>query len=333
MAFGETVAADETARFKGYADELTALQRERAAASGKLERALHVKQHVGAVGELTVSAASPAARRGVFAEVGKTWPVYVRFSNGTSHRQGDDKPDARGFALKLVGVPGPKLIPGLEGEETQDFLFIDTPALPFRDPEEFMAFVRAAKDGPLKLLPRLIAACGLGRTFGIVKQALGATKVTSYATHSFHTGAPIAFGATAAKLALVPVGSGAAAPAASGPDYLQQDLIARLRQGPLSWALRAQLFVDEATTPIEDTSVLWSGPWLELANLTLPQQAADSPRGQEISQLVNQLSFDPWHAIAEHRPLGAIMRARGATYGASVVGRSAAPEPHSVLSV
>lgn len=333
MAFGETVAADETARFKGYADELTAIQRARAATNGKLERALHVKQHLGAVGELTVSAASPAARMGVFAEVGKTWPVYVRFSNGSSRPQGDSQPDVRGFALKLVGVPGPKLIAGLEAEETQDFLFINTPALPFRDPEEFMAFVRAAKDGALKLLPRMIAAYGLGRAFGILKQASSAKKVTSYATHSFHTGAPIAFGATAAKLALVPVGSGGVAPAVSGPDYLQQDLIARLRQGPLSWSLRAQMFADETSTPIEDTSVTWSGPWLELATLTLPQQSADSARGKEITELVSQLSFDPWHAIAEHRPLGAIMRARGATYGASVVGRSAAPEPKSVLSL
>ncbi len=113
---------------------------------------------------------------------------------------------------------------------------------------------------------------------------------------------------------------------------MRQDLLARLKSGALSWTLRAQLFVDEKSTPIEDTSVVWSGPWLDLATLTLPQQDAESARGREISELVNGLSFDPWHATEEHRPLGAIMRARGATYGKSVLGRSALREPKTVLS-
>jgi hypothetical protein len=101
----------------------------------------------------------------------------------------------------------------------------------------------------------------------------------------------------------------------------------------LSWTLRAQLFVDEKSTPIEDTSVPWTGPWVDLATLTLPPQDTESTRGREISALVSRLSFDPWHATEEHRPLGAIMRARGATYGKSVVARNAAAEPKSVLTV
>lgn len=331
MAFGETIAPDETQRFQGFADELAEIQRKRSAVTNEVERTLHVKQHLGAVGELVVRA-SETARFGVFESAGKTWPVYARFSNGSSRRQPDGPPDVRGFAIKLVGVPGPKLIKGLEAEQTQDFLFIDTPVIPFRTPDEFLMFVRAAKDGPAKLLPRLIGSFGLGRALGILWGAITAPKVKSYATHAFHTAAPIAFGAGAAKLALVPVPNDATAPASSGDDSLRQDLTARLQQGPLSWALRAQLFVDEATTPIEDTSVAWTGPWLELATLTLPQQDVTSPRGREISELVSQLSFDPWHATEQHRPLGAIMRARAAAYAVSAIARKAAAEPKSVLS-
>jgi hypothetical protein len=332
MAFGETVSPDEAERFKRFADEIVALQAARARKRGGApERPLHAKQHLGAVGELVVSATG-SAQVGVFAETGKAWPVYVRFSNGSGMHQGDKDPDVRGFALKLVGVPGVKLIAGLEQELTQDFLFLDTPTIPFRDPDEFMTFVRAAKDGPLKLLPRLIAGFGFGRALGILKGSLTAEKVESFATHAFHTAAPIAFGASAAKLALVPVPGAAPAAPPSGRDYLRRDLTSRLQQGSLSWSLRAQPFVDQNSTPIEDTSVLWSGPWVELGTLRLPQQDPESPRGQEISALVNQLSFDPWHATEQHRPLGAIMRARGATYGASVVGRQAAAEPKTVLS-
>lgn len=331
MAFGETVVADEEQRFLAFGQELAAIQAARAAEDGgRVSRALHAKQHLGAVGELLVKAPEHA-RNGVFAMSGRSWPIYARFSNGSNRHQSDGEPDVRGFAIKLVGVPGRKLIPGLENEQTQDFLFIDTQVIPFRTPDEFMMFVRSAKDGPAKLLPRLISSFGLARALGLVWGALRREKVKSYANHTFHSAAPVAFGRTAAKLALFPTGNAEARPIAKGSEYLKQDLLGRLKQGPLSWTLRAQLFVDEAATPIEDTSVKWNAPWLDLATLTLPQQDGDSPRGREISELVTQMSFDPWHATEEHRPLGAIMRARKVAYGVSVMARQAAAEPKTVL--
>ena len=80
MAFGETIAPDEDERFRGFAEEIVAIQRARSPERAG-ERALHVKQHLGAVGELVVKAPE-TARSGVFAMSGKSWPVYVRFSNG-----------------------------------------------------------------------------------------------------------------------------------------------------------------------------------------------------------------------------------------------------------
>lgn len=332
MAFGEKIAADEDARFRGFGEELTRLQAERARArGGTYARALHAKQHLGAVGELVIKAVD-GARHGVFAVSGKSWPVYVRFSNGGSREQSDKQPDVRGFALKLVGVPGRKLISGPEDAQTQDFLFIDAPVIPFRTPDEFMQFQRAAKDGPGKLLPRLIASFGLRRALRLLWGAITSEKVASFATHAFHSAAPIAFGATAAKLALFPADGNAEPPTIAGDHYLFDELSARLARAAQSWSLRAKLFIDDATTPIEDTSVEWPGPWLDLATLTLPRQSTTSERGLEISELVSQLSFDPWHAIEEHRPLGAIMRARAVAYAASVTARRAAPEPTSVLA-
>jgi hypothetical protein len=332
MAFGESIPAGERDLHEKIAREIAEIQGERARRGGPVERVTHVKQHVGVVGELRVTA-PPAARHGVFTEGDRRWPVYVRFSNGAGRRQPDGAPDARGFAVKLVGVPGTKLIEGLEHELTQDFLFIDNPTIPFKGPEEFMTFLRAAKDGPGKLLPRLIAGFGFGTAFSLLWGAVTAKKLTSFATHAFHTAAPIAFGSSAAKLALFPETEGGPAPRAKGGDYLRDDLLARLRAGALEWSLRATFFVDERTTPIEDASVEWSGPWTELARLTLPKQDPDSPRGREIETLVANLSFDPWHASEAHRPLGAIMRARRAAYAPSVIGRKAAPEPKSVLAL
>jgi hypothetical protein len=325
MAFHEVVADDEAVRFAGYAEELLALQRTRNARSGRNERALHAKQHIGAVGEFVVTAATGVGA-GVFANAGTRYPVYARFSNASSARQNDRLPDARGFAIKLVGVPGKKLIPGLEDEETQDFLFVSDEAIAFRDPVEFMTFVRSAKDGPLPLLPRLFSGFGFRRGLSIIGALARAKMVRSFATADFHTVAPIAFGATAAKLGLFPTASESGS--ASGEGGLRADLLERLEQSSLTWTLRARLFVDDASTPVEDTSVVWASPWLDLGQLTLARR--DPGEGAQIDEVVEHLSFDPWHAIEAHRPLGAIMRARRVAYGASVKERKASPEPSSV---
>lgn len=331
MAFHEQIPPDEAERFERYAAEIRAIQQGRAAKAGKRERVLHVKAHAGVVGHLTVTARDPY-RVGVFSGEPADYPVYVRFSNSAGHRQSDGAPDARGVALKLVGVPGPKLIPGLEQALTQDFLFVSDPSIPFRDPEEFMTFVRASKDGPLPLLPRFFRGFGFGRGVSVLKRLLAGSKVASFATHPFFTAVPIAFGATAAKLALFPLGP-AEAPPAHGPDALRQDLLRRLGVGAISWTLSAQFFADDQTTPIEDASVEWTGPWVELARLSIPGQDPDSEVGKRIDALVEELSFDPWHAVEAHRPLGAIMRARSVAYRESVLGRQAAPEPESVISL
>lgn len=46
----------------------------------------------------------------VFFLPGKTYQAWIRFSNGSKDaQQADIKKDARGMAIKLLGVPGEKL--------------------------------------------------------------------------------------------------------------------------------------------------------------------------------------------------------------------------------
>ena len=330
MPFHEVIAAGENERFEGYAQEFKTFQAERARQRGSIARANHAKTHVAAVGELLVTAPEKS-RVGVFTEPGKKWPLYARFSNGSGAVQSDKAPDARGIALKLVGVPGPKIIPGLERAQTQDFLFIADSSFPFQSPEDFMIFVRAAKEGPVKMLPRMLAGYGFIPGLKQLARLLKSPKVTSFATFPFFTAVPISFGDTAAKLALFPI---APAPPSglSGDDFLREDIVARLARAPVSWALSAQFFVDDEKTPIENPTQDWQSEWVELGRVSLFQQDPGSERGKEIAALVERFSFDPWHAIEAHRPLGAVMRARAPTYRESVLGRNALPEPDSVLT-
>ena len=79
----------------------------------------------------------------------------------------------------------------------------------------------------------------------------------------------------------------------------------------------------DVPTPIEDASVDWPSPYATVATLTLPQQDTASADGQALLKQVDESVFDPWQALAAHRPLGDVQRARKVVYFVSQKGRSA----------
>jgi hypothetical protein len=329
----ETVVAGEDAKYEAYAERLRALQRAAARGTGPASRALHAKGNCGALAELTVLPDLPDhARAGLFANPA-TYRAYVRYSNGSGARQADTRGDVRGVAIKCVGVPGKKIIPGMEDERTQDFLLIRTPSIPFRDADEFIAVVTAAGQNPLLLLPRVIGRLGIGRALELLPSIAKGLKepMGSVATTHYFSAAPICYGPYAVHYALAPQARAEAdGPRPRSADYIRQDLALRLAQGPVVYDLRVQFYVDEAKTPIEDASVEWTerdAPFVTVARLTLPRQDLDGPRGKKIADYIEGLSFDPWHALEAHRPLGNVMRARNHAYRLSTQERGAAREP------
>jgi hypothetical protein len=329
----ETIPAGEEAKHQSYAEKLRALQRASAKTTGATSRALHAKGTCGIEGEFTVLADLPEhARAGLFANPA-TYRAYVRFSNGSGARNADTKADVRGVAVKVVGVEGKKIIPGMENEKTQDFLLIRTPTIPFRNADEFVAVVTAAEQGPLLLLPRILGSLGFVRTFQLLPKLAAGLKdsLLSLATTRYFSAAPIRCGAYAVHYALMPhTRPDRDAGVPTSPNHFHEDLAARLARGPVSYDLCVQFYVDEVKTPIEDASVEWKegdAPFTTVARLTLPKQDLDSPRGRKVADFIEGLSFDPWHALEEHRPLGDVMRARNRAYRLSTKERGAAPEP------
>ena len=102
------------------------------------------------------------------------------------------------------------------------------------------------------------------------------------------------------------------------------DFSARLARQPLHWDLQLQYFTNERQTPIEDASVNWDTPYVTVARLMLPAQDTASAQGQAFSAKVEASVIDPWQALAAHRPLGDVQRARKVVYFASQKGRGAA---------
>ena len=328
----EAAPAGEEATHLGYAERLRAIQCSRAT-NGRPSRALHAKANAGVEGELTVLDALPdPARAGLFAKPA-SYRAYVRFSNGDGRRQHDRTGDVRGMAVKVVGVDGKKIIPGMEQEKTQDFLLIRTPAIPFRNAREFVEVVTAAQQNPLLVVPRVLRRLGLARTMELLPQLARGLRLPTLplAAATYFSAAPVRCGAYAIHYALVSHdASGRAITADTSRERLHHELAARLAKGPVVYDLRIQFYTGEAKTPIEDASVEWKtedAPFVTVARLTLPRQDLDGVRGKKVAEFVETLSFDPWHALEDHRPLGNIMRARNVAYRLSTKERSAAGEP------
>ncbi len=326
----EKIEPGEAARLEKYAEALHALQTKRDAQGPVKRRALHAKGHLGLKAEFTVLPGLPDyAKVGIFTQPA-TYKAYVRFSNGGSTVDDDRQGGTRAVAVKLLGVGGKKIIPGLENATTQDFLLIGAPALPFKNADEFVSFVTLAN--PLFDLPKIILKIGWGRTQTIIQIVKSPKPPTiSLATMRYYSAAAIQFGPYAARYTLKPQAADApGAQPGQTPNYLAEDLSARIKQGPLTFDFAVQFFVDETQTPIEDFSVAWKeevAPPVTLARLTLTQQDPDSAPGRKLYDFVEKLSFDIWHAPEEFRPLGNVMRARGVAYKASVKERQALPEP------
>jgi hypothetical protein len=297
--WAERVGADEPERHRQQAEQLTAIQQDRTQRYGVPGRTFHRKQLLALAASFEVLDDLPAhARHGLFAEPG-THEAWVRLSNGSFDVLPDAVPDIRGFALKVFGVDGPDARDGSPAQ-SQDFLLIQLNPFGFRSSAPFVALSLAAAQGKLPP-PKL--------------------PFTGFATERFHSTVPIACGPYAVRVRMLPPAGQQPDPAA-GED-LAADVRRRLDAGPLAYEFQLQFFVDEAVTPLEDTSVAWpedEAPYLTVGRLTIPVgQPADEVA---FAEQVERASFAPWNALAEHRPLGEVNRARRVAMDHSVRNRS-----------
>ncbi|HPL77823.1 MAG TPA: catalase [Burkholderiaceae bacterium] len=309
----EQIAPDEAKRFAGYARHFAAIQARKSKKYGT-GRALHRKQITAARGSLQVLDDLPDfARHGLFAKPA-TFEAQVRLSNGGLDRAPDRTPDIRGFAIRVLGVEGDSAL-GNGPARSQDFTLINQEAFAFPKSDEFVDFVVAAAGGGGSLLKFLFKRYGV---FGGPLRMLKLIKSVGrpfggFATETLFSAVPMACGPYAVRVRLVPAGANGAATKGANADW-GADFSARLAKHHLQWDLQLQPFVSEALTPIEDASVNWPSPYTTVARLSLPRQDTASAKGQELAAEAEAGVFDPWQALAAHRPLGDVQRARKVVY-------------------
>jgi hypothetical protein len=209
-----------------------------------------------------------------------------------------------------MGVPGEKLLPAENEEQTQDFIVISTRVFITHDVQEFDAMIATLTRGTLAqawfFLTHLRA---LGNLLKALKKFANPLQIRYFST------TPYLFGTGAAKYSAIPqVAEADTIPPNPDPDYLRLAMVRQLARGDAFFDFAVQLQTDPDTMPIEDPGKAWSetaSPFRKVATIRVPQQTFDSDEQRTFGE---NLSFTPWHCLPEHRPLGGINRARKDVY-------------------
>lgn len=272
----------------------------------------------------------PKYQQGVFATPSE-YHAWVRYSSGSTLVQKDSARDARGMAIKLMGVPGRKLMEddGVPHAETQDFALMNatqffilnlpeylsftqylgegsnygyflggfTPDLPEKNwrklfnfgdyhPREMMLALKTLKPPPDSLLDT--------QYYSVSAYMLGSKKFVKYSAKPCST-------------------NQAAHVDRSGPNFLRDEMVAHLNERDACFDFMVQLQVPGKKMPVEDTTVEWSesdSPFVPVARIEIKK----NQKFVENQETCENLSFNPWHSLPEHKPVGVMNRVRKPLY-------------------
>ena len=278
---------------------------------GETRRQAHPKMHALLKGEFIIEPDLPDDLKvGVFQHK-KSFPCWIRLSSSNTKIQDDVKKDVRGFAIKLTGVPGEKLITKEEGNDIQDFLLVSMPTFPIGDVrqfQKFLAIITRGKMGKL-LLPQnwssLLTAIRFKKSFVGTSNLL---QIPYWST------VPYQFGDVdrAVKYQIVPQ-IGQVDPMPKNPKswYLREALQKTLSVSEVRYDFMIQFQEDPKAMPIENAQIKWKSSFTKVATLRIPKQEFAS---QDQDIYGQNLDFSPWHSLPAHRPLGGLNRARRVIY-------------------
>jgi Dyp-type peroxidase family len=283
---------------------------------GGLLRGGNTKTHGVVRGEVIIREDIPEhMRRGIFAEP-RTYKAWVRFSGPGPNSPPDIEDVGFGsIAIKIMGVPGPKL---LDDEKfTQDLICVSTPTFvtPTVVENAKLQFNSNLRGTPIMYFWRP----GDTHVLDFFMQGLWNEAKTSPLESQYWSCVPYLLGEGQAMMYSVRPKIWTRTPIPNLPfrppdNYLRDALLSTLSVQDVEFEILVQVQTDPHRMPIENAAVRWPealSPWVPVATLRLPQQ---KPRWSAQLALAHTLSFNPWHCLAEHRPLGNQSRARRRMY-------------------
>jgi hypothetical protein len=256
----------------------------------------------------------PEFRHGIYAK-GQSFPAWVRFSGPGPYITPDiDDVGFMSISIKLMGVPGPKLME--EEKFTLDMFAVSTPTFVTPDTK---ANAQLQKESLKNAQIFYFLNFNRSHVLDLIMQSLWTKTQSSPFEAPYFSCVPYLLGEGRAMQYSVWPKVKKRTPIPRLPfrppdDYLRRAMVASLAEGDVEFDIRMQLQTDSHLMPIENNAVLWPeklSPRISVATLRLPRQKFDSPAQMEFAK---QLSYNPWHTIADHRPLGNQSRARRRMY-------------------
>jgi hypothetical protein len=282
---------------------------------GAFERGGNTKTHGVIRGEFIVHDNLPEElRRGIYAYP-QTYRAWVRFSGPGPYITPDiDDVGFMSVSIKLMGVPGPKLM----GEEkfTQDMFAVSTPTFVTPDTvANAQLQTQSLKNATILYFLNFHRS----HVLDLLMQSLWTKTQSSPFEAPYFSCVPYLLGEGQAMQYSVWPKSTRKTPIPRLPlrppdDYLRDAMVAVLAKEDVEFDIRIQRQTDPHLMPIENNAVLWPeriSPRISAATLRLPKQKFDSPAQLAFAR---RLSYNPWHCIAEHQPLGNQNRARRVMY-------------------
>ena len=262
----------------------------------------------------------PSLQHGIFVP-GREYEAWIRFSNGNIEPRSRWWPDARGMAIKLLGVDGRKLID--DESRTQDFILISHPVFFVDDLERYKATLEAFFKGgiidqyvlsPLRLKGREI----------LLAYIVNLRWMSNPLFQRYWSMTPYRLGIDpsrkmAVKYSVKPRVANKPTRLSRFTAYLawnfspKKEMHSSLAGAEAWFDFYVQRYVDERT-PIEDSKVEWRESVARLeyvAKIIIPSQDVASSDRDWFSE---NLSFNPWHGLPEHKPLGLVNRVRRTVY-------------------
>lgn len=282
---------------------------------GKFERGGNTKTHGIVRGEFIVHDNLPENfRRGIYA-TSRSYPAWVRFSGPGPYITPDiDDVGFMSISVKLMDVPGPKLAD--DEKFTQDMFGVSPPTFVTPDTRANAQLqIQSGKNAQILYFVNLHDS----HVLDLIMQGLWIKTQSSPFEAPYFSDVPYLMGeGQAMEYSFWPKSNRKTRipnlPFRPPDNYMRNAMVASLASGDVEFDVRVQMQTDAFLMPIENAGVLWPeklSPRVSVATLRLPRQTFDYPAQLEFARI---LSYNPWHSIAEHRPLGNQGRARRRMY-------------------
>ena len=282
---------------------------------GKFERGGNTKTHGIVRGEFIIHDKLPENfRRGIYATP-RSYPAWVRFSGPGPYITPDiDDVGFMSISVKLMDVPGQKLAD--DEKFTQDMFGVSPPTFVTPDTRANAQLqIQSGKNAQILYFVNLHDS----HVLDLIMQGLWIKTQSSPFEAPYFSDVPYLMGeGQAMEYSFWPKSNRKTRipnlPFRPPDNYLRNAMVASLTSGDVEFDVRVQMQSDTFLMPIENAGVLWPeklSPRVSVATLRLPRQTFDYPAQLEFARV---LSYNPWHSIAEHRPLGNQGRARRRMY-------------------